>query len=134
MSLSNQQLIQIAESHGSPVYIYDAATIENQYQKLTTAFKNINVKFFYACKALSNINILGLMRNIGTNLDCVSINEVELGLKAGFKAEQIIFTPNCVDFAEIEAAKDLGVHINIDNISILLFAFVLTHISWLVVI
>lgn len=119
MSLSNQQLIQIAESYGSPVYIYDAATIENQYQKLTTAFKNINVKFFYACKALSNINILGLMRNIGTNLDCVSINEVELGLKAGFKAEQIIFTPNCVDFTEIEAAKNLGVHINIDNISIL---------------
>jgi diaminopimelate decarboxylase len=49
----------------------------------------------------------------------VSINEVQLGLKAGFAPEQIIFTPNCVDFAEIEAAKSLGVHINIDSLPLL---------------
>ena len=119
MSLSNAQLITIAENYGSPVYIYDAATIEQQYQKLTSAFQHCNAKFFYACKALSNINILQLIHNIGSNLDCVSINEVQLGLKAGFTPQQIIFTPNCVDFSEIEAAKDLGVHINIDNMSIL---------------
>lgn len=119
MSLSSAQLITIAENYGSPVYIYDAATIEQQYQKLTSAFQNCNAKFFYACKALSNINILQLIHNIGSNLDCVSINEVQLGLKAGFTPQQIIFTPNCVDFSEIEAAKELGVHINIDNMSIL---------------
>lgn len=119
MSLSSAQLITIAENYGSPVYIYDAATIEQQYQKLTSAFQHCNAKFFYACKALSNINILQLIHNIGSNLDCVSINEVQLGLKAGFTPQQIIFTPNCVDFSEIEAAKDLGVHINIDNMSIL---------------
>ncbi len=119
MSLSTAQLITIAENYGSPVYIYDAETIEQQYQKLTSAFQNCNAKFFYACKALSNINILQLIHNIGSNLDCVSINEVQLGLKAGFAPQQIIFTPNCVDFNEIEAAKELGVHINIDNMSIL---------------
>lgn len=119
MKLTNQQLINIANTYGSPVYVYDADTIAEQYDKLTTAFKNCNAKFFYACKALSNINILKLMHKIGTNLDCVSINEVRLGLKSGFTPEQIIFTPNCVDFEEIEAAKDLGVHINIDNIFIL---------------
>lgn len=59
------------------------------------------------------------MLQIGANLDCVSIYEVRLGLKAGFKPAQILFTPNCVDLAEIEAGKNLGVHINIDNISIL---------------
>lgn len=119
MSLSSAQLTTIAENYGSPVYIYDAATIEQQYQKLTSAFQHCNAKFFYACKALSNINILQLIHHIGSNLDCVSINEVQLGLKAGFTPQQIIFTPNCVDFSEIEAAKDLGVHINIDNMSIL---------------
>lgn len=119
MSLSSAQLITIAETYGSPVYIYDAATIEQQYQKLTSAFENCNAKFFYACKALSNINILQLIHSLGSNLDCVSINEVQLGLKAGFTPQQIIFTPNCVDFSEIEAAKELGVHINIDNMSIL---------------
>ena len=119
MSLSSAQLITIAETYGSPVYIYDAATIEQQYRKLTSAFENCNAKFFYACKALSNINILQFIHSLGSNLDCVSINEVQLGLKAGFTPQQIIFTPNCVDFSEIEAAKELGVHINIDNMSIL---------------
>ncbi|RTK98348.1 MAG: diaminopimelate decarboxylase [Proteobacteria bacterium] len=119
MALTNQDLINIAEQHGSPVYVYDTETIAAQYNKLTTAFKECNAKFFYACKALSNINILKFMHKIGTNLDCVSINEVQLGLRAGFAPEQIIFTPNCVDFSEIEAAKEFGVHINIDNISIL---------------
>lgn len=119
MTLTNQQLINIAETFGSPVYIYDTSIIERQFNKLTTAFKDSNAKFFYACKALSNINILKFMHKIGTNLDCVSINEIKLGLKAGFTPEQIIFTPNCVDFCEIETAKEYGVHINIDNISIL---------------
>lgn len=119
MALTNQDLINIAEQYGSPVYVYDTETIAAQYNKLTTAFKECNAKFFYACKALSNINILKFMHKIGTNLDCVSINEVQLGLRAGFAPEQIIFTPNCVDFSEIEAAKEFGVHINIDNISIL---------------
>ena len=43
----------------------------------------------------------------------------KMGIKAGFKPEEIIYTPNCVSFAEIKAAVDLGVVINIDNISIL---------------
>lgn len=119
MALTNQDLISTAEQYGSPVYVYDTETIATQYYKLTSAFKDSNAKFFYACKALSNINILKFMHKIGTNLDCVSINEVQLGLRAGFAPEQIIFTPNCVDFSEIEAAKEFGVHINIDNISIL---------------
>lgn len=59
------------------------------------------------------------MKQLGTQLDCVSINEVVLGLKAGFAPHEILFTPNCVDLSEIDQAKDLGVHINIDNISIL---------------
>jgi diaminopimelate decarboxylase len=49
----------------------------------------------------------------------VSIHEVKLALKAGFDPKNILYTPNCVDFQEIVAAKELGVNINIDNISIL---------------
>ncbi|MFZ9970445.1 MAG: diaminopimelate decarboxylase, partial [Bacteroidia bacterium] len=70
-------------------------------------------------KALSNVNILRLLREQGSGLDAVSIQEVQLGLRAGYAPEEIMFTPNCVDFAEIEEAVELGVHINIDNISIL---------------
>ncbi|MDQ6814827.1 MAG: diaminopimelate decarboxylase [Bacteroidota bacterium] len=117
--LSTRQLINIANEFGTPVYVYHAEKIEEQFNKLKEAFKNSDSKFFYACKALTNINILKWMKQIGASLDCVSINEVKLGLRAGFKAKDILFTPNCVDFDEIEAGKELGVNLNIDNISIL---------------
>ena len=56
---------------------------------------------------------------MGASLDCVSINEVRLGIMAGFAPKDILYTPNCVDFEEIVTVKELGVNINIDNISIL---------------
>lgn len=117
--MTNQQLVTIGNQFGTPVYVYNADSIETQFKKLTTAFNKWPTKFFYACKALTNINILKIIKNLGGNLDCVSINEVQLGLRAGFKPHQILYTPNCVDFSEVEEAKNLGVNINIDNISIL---------------
>ncbi len=117
--LNHQQLTAIANEFGTPVYVYHAERIAQQYSKLQSAFKDCNARFFFACKSLTNVNVLRYMNSLGASLDCVSINEVKLGLMAGFKASDILYTPNCVDFDEILAAKELGVHINIDNISIL---------------
>lgn len=116
--MTNRELLKVADEFGTPVYVYDVESIKEQYQKLTSSFSQ-KTKFFYAAKALTNINILKYINKLGANLDCVSINEVKLGLKAGFSANRILFTPNCVDLAEIEEAMALQVHINIDNISIL---------------
>jgi len=118
-NLTPDLLTAIAHEYGTPVYIYHAEKISEQYQKLSGAFKNCNAKIFYACKSLTNVSILKHMLSLGASLDCVSINEVKLGLLAGFSANNILFTPNCVDFDEMLIAKELGVHINIDNISIL---------------
>jgi diaminopimelate decarboxylase len=117
--LSHTQLIELADRFGTPLYVYHAEKIKEQYEKLDKAFSGCKARFFYACKALTNINVLKYINSLGAGLDCVSINEVKLGLKAGFTADRIIFTPNCVDFAEIEEGKELGVNLNIDNISIL---------------
>lgn len=117
--ITDEQLLSVADEFGTPVYVYHAEKIAQQFHKLQAAFKEHPTKFFYACKALTNINILKLLKRLGANLDCVSINEVKLGLKAGFEPHQILYTPNCVDFNEIIAATELGVNINIDNISIL---------------
>ncbi len=117
--LNHNQLAQIAKEFGTPVYIYHSEKIKGQYNKLVSSFKKSDAKFFYACKALSNINVLRYVQSLGASLDCVSINEVKLGLMAGFTHDNILFTPNCVDLSEIIEAKDLGVIINIDNISIL---------------
>jgi diaminopimelate decarboxylase len=114
------QLLKIAQDFGSPLYVYDAEKIEAQYKRLTDAFKGVkSLKINYAVKALSNISILKLFNSLGSGIDTVSIQEVQLGLAAGFLPEQIIYTPNGVSLAEIEEASKLGVKINIDNLSIL---------------
>jgi diaminopimelate decarboxylase len=118
--MNTNTLLQIAKDFGSPVYVYDSEKIVSQYKRLTSAFSKVKqVKINYAVKALSNISVLKLLNTLGSGLDTVSIQEVKLGLAAGFKPEQIIYTPNGVSLEEIEMAAELGVQINIDNLSIL---------------
>jgi diaminopimelate decarboxylase len=118
--MKNKDLLAIAKEFGAPVYVYDADKIKSQYERLSTAFSNVpQLKLNYAVKALSNISVLRLMNSLGAGLDTVSIQEVELGLAAGFNASDIIFTPNGVSLEELEEAALLGVQINIDNLSLL---------------
>ncbi|MCL6294729.1 diaminopimelate decarboxylase [Jejuia spongiicola] len=118
--MTNDRLLKIAKNYGSPVYVYDAEKISSQYKRLTNAFKSVKtLKINYAVKALSNISILKLFKTLGSGIDTVSIQEVQLGLAAGFLPEQIIYTPNGVSLTEIEEAAKLGIQINIDNLAIL---------------
>ncbi len=110
---------ELVRTYGAPLYVYDTAVMERQYKRLSKAFSGADVKFNYACKALTNINVLKFFKNLGSGLDTVSIEEVRIGLKAGFMPEDIIFTPNGVSIAEIIEAAELGVRINIDNLGIL---------------
>ena len=118
--MKTKDLLSISKEFGSPLYIYDTNKIENQYNRLASAFSNVsNLRIYYAVKALSNISILKFMRHLGSGLDTVSLQEVELGIIAGFEPNKIIFTPNGVSLDEIETVSKLGVQINIDNLSIL---------------
>ena len=118
--MTHNDLLNIAKTYGDPVYVYDSEKIISQYNRLTNAFSGVKkLQLNYAAKALSNITILKLMNSLGSGLDTVSIQEVQLGLLAGFKPENIIFTPNGVSLEEIEEAAKLGVRINIDNLSVL---------------
>jgi diaminopimelate decarboxylase len=115
--LSKEQLIQAANDFGTPLYVYHAEKIKEQYEKLTSAFSILDTKFFYASKALTNINILRYVKAIGCNIDCSSINEVKLALHAGFEPQRVLYTSNGIAFEEIEEAVAAGVHINIDSLS-----------------
>jgi len=118
--MTNEFLISLTKKYESPLYVYDAEKIISQYNKLTSAFSSVkNLKINYAAKALSNISVLKVFNTLQAGLDTVSVQEVQLGLKAGFDPKDIIFTPNGVSLDEIEQAMGLGVQINIDNISIL---------------
>ncbi|MES2811289.1 MAG: diaminopimelate decarboxylase [Bacteroidota bacterium] len=118
--MDSQQLLKIANEFGSPIYVYDAAKIESQYHRLTQAFSKVEkLQINYAVKALSNVSILKLFKTLDSGLDTVSIQEVLLGLHAGFSPDKIMYTPNGVSMDEIEEVAALGVQINIDNLSIL---------------
>ncbi len=118
--MNQDALLKITKDFGSPVYVYDAHKMEAQYNRLTAAFGKVKkLKLNYAAKALTNISVLKFINHLGAGLDTVSIQEVQLGLHAGFKAENIIYTPNGVSLEEIEKVAKLGVQINIDNLSIL---------------
>jgi len=115
--LSDEQLIAIADEYGSPVYVYNADKIAKQYYQLTTAFTGMDVRFFYASKALTNPSILKHLYAQGAGIDCSSINEVKMALFAGAKPADILYTSNGIAFDEIAEAVSLGVHVNIDSIS-----------------
>lgn len=115
--LTNEQLSSLAAEYGTPLYVYNANKIKEQYQKLTKAFSDTDTVFFYACKALTNINILKYVESLGANIDCSSVNEVKLALHAGFAPQRVLYTSNGIAFSEIAEAKELGVIINIDSLS-----------------
>ncbi|KPL20302.1 MAG: diaminopimelate decarboxylase, partial [Bacteroides sp. SM1_62] len=126
MELINSQYVidsipvcDLIEKYGSPLYVYDTSRMEKQYRRLEKAFEGSRIRIHYACKALTNMNVLSFFKGLGSGLDAVSIQEVILGLRAGYDPQDILYTPNCVSLEEINEAVDLGVRINIDSISIL---------------
>lgn len=118
--MQTKDLLHITQEFGNPIYVYDAEKIISQYKRLSDAFSKVeNLRINYAVKALSNISILKVLKNQGSGLDTVSIQEVRLGLRAGFSPDRIIYTPNGVSFEELEEVAHLGVQVNIDNLSVL---------------
>lgn len=115
--LSHDDLKKAAAAFGTPLYVYHAEKITSQYEALKSAFSQCNARFFYAAKSLTNINILHHIKSIGCSVDCSSINEVKLALKAGFAPADILFTSSNIAFEEIEEAVSLGISINIDSLS-----------------
>lgn len=118
-TIGGVRVTELCERYGTPLYVYDADQMKAQYKRLEKAFTGIDFKIKYACKANTNLNIIRFLRQQGAGVDTVSIQEVRLALQAGYAPADILYTPNCVSFEEVEQAARLGVRINIDNISIL---------------
>lgn len=110
-------LLNAAKKFGTPLYVYDADVIRRQISYFREAFADFPLQIRYAMKSNSNISILKLMLREGVGLDTVSVPEIQVGLLMGFQPEQIVFTPNLVDFGEIKEAIKFGVPVNIENLS-----------------
>ncbi|MCD6201951.1 MAG: diaminopimelate decarboxylase [Bacteroidales bacterium] len=109
--------LSLAQQFGTPLYVYDANIIREQVMIFRRAFAALPVRIFYAAKALTNISVLKLMKQLGTGVDTVSPAEIQMALMAGFTPEEMVFTPNMVSFDEIEKAIETGIIINIENLS-----------------
>ncbi|WP_111668826.1 diaminopimelate decarboxylase [Algoriphagus litoralis] len=112
-------IADLADEFGTPIYIYDGEKITHQVKTLQAAFSAVPLKIKYATKALSNISILKLIRKAGAGIDAVSIEEVKIGMMAGYSAQEIMYTPSGVAFEEIKEAVKLGVMINLDSIPLM---------------
>lgn len=119
MNIQGLDITSIAKQFGTPLYVYDAVTIVRQVESLKKAFAGTDLRIKYATKALTNISILKLLRKNGVGVDVVSTNEARLAMHAGFTAEDINFTPSCVDFSEIQEGVDLKLSVNVDNLPML---------------
>jgi hypothetical protein len=115
---------------GAPVYVYDSAIIKRQVDRLRSAFAGFEHRIMYACKALSNIAVLRLMKQFGVGLDTVSIQEVELGLHAGFTPDEILFTPNMVSFEELKIRFRCLSSLDMSLVDVFRCACASTRISW----
>ncbi|MCW5912855.1 MAG: diaminopimelate decarboxylase [Cyclobacteriaceae bacterium] len=118
-TIQGLDITEIGRQFGTPVYIYDGNKIISQLKSLKNAFSETNVRIKYAAKALTNVSILKLIKQNGAGVDVVSIQEAQLALGAGFAPSDIMFTPNCVDFDEIVQGVELGLTVNLDNLSML---------------
>lgn len=114
-------LEQIAEHYGTPFHIYDEAGIIQTGESLKKAFSAIDgFQEYYAVKALPNLRILELMRDMGFGFDCSSIAELVMSRQLGATGEKIMFTSNNTDPEEFRfAAQDGGCILNLDDITLI---------------
>jgi len=115
---SLDRLPDLAERYGTPLWVYDAATIAAQVQQLK-AFDVIR----FAQKACSNIHILQLMREQGLVVDAVSLGEIERALQAGFSPQGapagVVFTADMMDRQTIARVTELDIEVNAGSIDML---------------
>lgn len=108
-------LADIAANFGTPVYVYSAPYIRQQYDKLSGAMRKAlpadrQPLLCYACKANSNIAVLKILKDAGSGLEIVSQGELVRGLRAGFDPAKIVSTGVGKSASEIAAALKVGIH------------------------
>ena len=109
-------LAAIAATHGTPLYVYSAATIAERYRAIDAAFAGYPHSIHYALKANSTLAITRLLRSLGSHADANSGGEIDVALRAGILPSHIVFTGVGKTSAELGYAIDLGVRsINVES-------------------
>ncbi len=109
-SLDDALLTRLAREHGTPLYVYDAATIERRVRELA-GFDRVR----FAQKANANLAVLRVIRRAGAFVDAVSAGEVERAIRAGFDPREIVYTADLFDRAALEVIAKHRLPVNIGS-------------------
>ena len=112
-------LRQLAQQHGTPLWVYDADTVRQRI----AALRSFDV-IRYAQKANSNLHLLRLMRAQGVRVDAVSLGEIERARAAGYgnsasTPDTIVFTADLLDAATLDCVVREGITVNAGSIDML---------------
>lgn len=107
-------LAEIAESVGTPTYIYSYAALERAYRELDDAFSGLDHMVCFAVKANSNLAVLHALASFGAGADIVSGGELYRAMKAGFDPKKVVFAG--VGKTEDELVAGLGERILLFNV------------------
>ena len=92
MLCEKASLTEIAQKHGTPLFVYSRKFFEDRYSELSAAFKDINHKIFFASKSNFNINVIKIFSDLGGGVDVNSAGELYRALKAGVDPRSILLT------------------------------------------
>jgi diaminopimelate decarboxylase len=110
-------LLEIAEAHGTPTYVYFESIIRERAARLRELFEGLPARLFYAVKANAAPAVVEIIKSEGVGLETVSPGEMLLGRKLGFDASNILFSANNMTDEEMTLAYEEGVILNIGELS-----------------
>jgi diaminopimelate decarboxylase len=99
----------IANAAGTPTYVYSAATIRSQYERLDAALAPVPHRIHYSLKANSSLGLLRVLHELGAAADIVSGGELFRALRAGFAPHEIVFSGVGKTERELSEAVEAGV-------------------------
>ena len=108
-SFAGVDLAALAESEGTPLYVYCASSIRARARALAQALHGLDAGIRYAVKANGNVAVLQLLAAEGVGADIVSGGELQRALRAGIAAADIVFSGVGKTDAEILAALKVGI-------------------------
>ncbi len=119
--IENVSVTELAETYGTPTYVYEENRIRENYRRADRAFRKYyeNFKFYYAIKANSNPAVAHILREEGAGIDAASINEILLARELGIDGEDVVFSGNYLSDDDIEQGLSSGVIFNLDDVSLL---------------
>src|SRR5664279_2674156 len=111
LTIANQDLERLADQYGTPLYLYDAATIRHQVETLQGLLKQAypgESLVAYAAKAYFSEGMSRKLAALGLGVDVVSLGELKLALQGGFPAGAIHLHGNNKSEAELSAALEIN--------------------------